>query len=100
MVAAAVLWVMWLTFCFGTVIVGLVMLFIAPALLMAPLFVVGGLGLGLLAKGAEIYMNAQPKPTTPDYLDSAMEDRMQRRMEINTRLADLQSKSAVQADNK
>ena len=35
-VGSVIAWVTWLTFCFGTVIVGIALLFLAPALLIAP----------------------------------------------------------------
>lgn len=62
LVGAVIVWVMWLTFCFGTVIVGLIILFMAPALLMAPLVVMGGAGLGLLSTGTLLFSDVHSEP--------------------------------------
>ena len=50
---SVMVWAAWLAFCFGTVIVGLALVFLAPALLAAPLLVGGGFGLKLIAIGME-----------------------------------------------
>lgn len=48
---SVVAWVAWLTFCFGTVIVGIALLFLAPGLLIAPLLIGGRYGLALISVG-------------------------------------------------
>jgi len=52
-VGSIAIWIAWLAFCFGTVIVGLALLFLAPAVLIAPLVIGGGYGLKLIAIGME-----------------------------------------------
>lgn len=49
--AAAAVEVLWLGFCFGTVIVGVVLLFTVPAILFAPLVALGGIGYTLVTVG-------------------------------------------------
>ena len=53
-IGSVVVWVLWLTFCFGTVIVGLVILFLAPAVLIAPLVIGGGAGVAMMGKGLQL----------------------------------------------
>ena len=52
-VGSIAIWLVWLAFCFGTVIVGLALLFLAPAVLIAPIVIGGGYGLKLIAIGME-----------------------------------------------
>jgi hypothetical protein len=58
-VGAAVAEVAWLMFCFGTVIVGIFMLFVMPALLIAP-FVIG------FASGSAIFLAGFNKMMSED----------------------------------
>ena len=51
-VGAAVVEVMWLGFCFGTVIVGFFLLFTMPLLLVSPIAIGFVLGTAVFAKGA------------------------------------------------
>ncbi len=51
MIGAFVAEAAWLTFCFGTVVIGVLMLFLAPLLLMAPFFFLFGTGTTLWASG-------------------------------------------------
>ena len=44
----------WLAFCFGTVIVGILLLFFMPIILLAPLTFGWAIGIGLFAKGFEL----------------------------------------------
>ena len=46
--------VAWLAFCFGSVIVGLLLLFLAPLLLMGPFFFFSCIGWVLIAGGAKL----------------------------------------------
>lgn len=43
----------WLAFCFGTVIIGLVLLLFAPPILLMPLMFVGGIGNSFLFSGID-----------------------------------------------
>ncbi len=51
MIGAFVAEIAWLGFCFGTVVIGVLMLFFAPLLLMAPFFFLFGIGTTLWASG-------------------------------------------------
>jgi hypothetical protein len=53
-IGSVIVWVLWLGFCFGTVIVGIAMLFLAPALLIAPLVIGGGAGITMLGAGMKL----------------------------------------------
>ena len=44
----------WLAFCFGTVIVGILLLFFMPIILLAPLTFGWAIGIGLIDKGFEL----------------------------------------------
>ena len=46
--------VAWLAFCFGSVIVGLLLLFLAPFLLMGPFSFFSGIEGGLIAGGVQL----------------------------------------------
>jgi hypothetical protein len=52
-IGSVIVWFAWLAFCFGTVIVGIALLFLAPAILIAPLLIGGRFGLSLIAVGIE-----------------------------------------------
>lgn len=53
-IAAVAAEIAWLGLCFGTVIIGIAMLFLAPALLIAPMVFIGGTGVALWSKGFEL----------------------------------------------
>ena len=48
-----VLELIWLGVCFGSIIIGILLLFLAPGILMAPLFFGISLGLGIINTGCE-----------------------------------------------
>jgi hypothetical protein len=50
-VCAVVAQIAWLVFCFGSVVVGLLLLFLAPGLLIAPFVVIATMGGGLISRG-------------------------------------------------
>jgi hypothetical protein len=54
MIGAVVVEAAWLGLCFGTVIVGILMLFFAPFLLLAPFALLFGTGTALLGSGLEM----------------------------------------------
>jgi hypothetical protein len=53
LVGGASLGIAWIIFCFGTVIVGIVLLIFAPQVLIAPLFFFVALGMGTINAGLE-----------------------------------------------
>ncbi len=44
----------WLIFCFGSVIVGIALLFLAPGILIAPFIAVSTIGGGFISRGLEL----------------------------------------------
>lgn len=47
----------WLIFCFGSVIVGIALLFFAPAILIAPFLTLSTIGGGFISSGLELLNN-------------------------------------------
>jgi len=56
-IGAAIAEVAWLGFCFGTVLVGLFLLFVMPALLIAPIVIGFGSGSAIFLAGLDKMMN-------------------------------------------
>ena len=95
MCAAAIVEVLWLGFCFGTVIVGIILLFTVPGILFAPLLFLGCVGYSILAYGFGILNGAVQFPTekkketeTTAMNDLLQEDRKRRLAELKKQLSE------------
>jgi hypothetical protein len=76
MILAIIALIAWIGACFGTVIVGVAMLFLAPALLLLPFNLIGTPALALIAVGMEeLAEGDEVKPPLPSYLEAAKKRR-------------------------
>lgn len=110
-IGALICQVMWLAFCFGTVVVGVLMLFIMPAILIAPGVAGVPAGLLVLGKGFALWNEGSYAPPRTvavqmpaseeiEVFDESRFNRLKERQALEAKLRERNARPIVDAANR